>query len=65
MAHKLLYVALLALPVAGYVIATADGNALELFGLVALPPLFGASEAARNVATAIHTYGAYGLLGLV
>lgn len=64
-AHKLLYVALLALPAAGYVIATADGNALELFGLVALPPLFGASEAARDVATAIHTYGAYGLLGLV
>lgn len=64
-AHKLLYLSLLALPVAGYLIATADGNGLDIFGVVTLPSLFGKSETVRLAATAIHTYGAYGLLALV
>ena len=64
-AHKLLYLSLLALPVAGYLIETADGKALELFGLVTLPAVTDGGERVRDAAAAIHTYGAYGLLGLV
>ena len=64
-AHKLLYLSLLVLPVTGYLIATADGNGMELFGLVTLPSLFGKSESVRIAATTIHTFGSYGLLALV
>ena len=64
-AHKLLYLALLALPLAGYLIETADGSGLELFGLVTLHALVDGGEAVRDAAVAVHTYGAYGLLGLV
>jgi cytochrome b561 len=64
-AHKLLYLALLLLPAAGYLILTADGNAFVLFGWVSLPPLFAPNEAVREAAAAVHAWGAYGLLGLV
>lgn len=63
-AHLLLYLALLTVPVAGYLIETADGNALELFGLVTLPALGKLSEPLRDAAVTAHMFGAYGLLGL-
>lgn len=62
--HKLLYLAMLVLPVAGYLISTADGNPLDVFGIVKLPALT-RDATVRDVATAVHTYGGYGLLGLV
>jgi cytochrome b561 len=65
LAHRLLYFAILALPIAGYLMSTADGNPLELFGGLALPAIAGASDRVREVATVIHTDGSYALLALV
>ena len=63
--HRLLYLALLALPIAGYLIVTADGKGLDLFGLLTIPAIVSGSEPVRAAAAIIHTYGAYGLLALV
>ena len=64
-AHKLLYLALLVLPVTGYLIETGAGKPLELFGALTLPFPGDLGELVRDITAAVHTYGAYGLLGLV
>lgn len=63
-AHKLLYLALLVLPVAGYLIETADGSALGLFDVITLPALGKLGEQGRLVAEWVHAVGAYGLLAI-
>ena len=64
-AHKLLYVAILGLPVAGYLISTADGNPLSVFGLFEIEAIWAKDKSVRDAAIFVHTYGGYGMLGLV
>lgn len=63
--HKLLYAAVLILPVAGYLIQTADGAPLSLFDVPVLPAIAKLDAESREVVETVHAIGAYGLLGLV
>ena len=63
--HWLLYLALLAMPVSGYVVHTGFPFNSSFFGLFAIPKLFHADEATRNLASAVHAALAWTVLGLV
>ena len=56
---------MLLIPLSGYVISTSSGDAVVLFGGVAVPALFTISESARDLAIAVHYYCAYGTVALV
>lgn len=62
--HGLLYALLVAVPVSGYFISTADGRPLEVFGLFAIPSLVSSVDNLEDVAGAIHQFLAYALTGL-
>lgn len=63
LAHKALYVLLLALSVSGYLISTADGRAIDVFGLLSIPSLI-ESKGLEDIAGAFHEYLAYALIAL-
>lgn len=57
--HGLLYVALLAMPILGYVANSAygeSGTPTPFFGLFSLPPIVGPNEALSNTVFTIHRY---------
>lgn len=65
--HGALYVAVVALGASGYLIATAEGQAVDVFGVLSVPAwqseaLF---ENQTDLAGELHAYIAYGLMGLV
>lgn len=60
-----LYALLWLLPLSGYVIATANGEALELFGVLSLPAIGPVSASTRDRAIDVHVYLSYAALGLV
>lgn len=62
--HTLLYVLLLAVMVAGYLISTADGRPLEVFGLFAIPATVSGLEQQEDIAGAVHLALAWTLVGL-
>jgi len=62
--HCLLYLLLLALPVSGYLISTADGRGIPLFGQFEVPALPWAVERQEEIAGQIHLALAYTLVGL-
>lgn len=63
--HKALYVLLLVIMVSGYLISTADGRGIEVFGLFEVPSLGEFIENQEDVAGDIHEWGAYILMGVV
>lgn len=63
-AHALLYALLLAVMIAGYLISTADGRPIEVFGLFAVPATLSGREAQEDIAGEIHEILAYLLIGL-
>ena len=64
-AHTLMYVAMLAVPVSGYFISTADGRPLDVFGLFQIPAAVSAVDGLEDTAGAIHYYLAFGAAWLV
>jgi cytochrome b561 len=62
--HGLLYLLLLALMLSGYLISTADGRAIEVFGLFSVPATLSGLERQEDIAGAVHEYLAYTLMGL-
>lgn len=61
--HALLYLLLYALMVSGYLISTADGRAIEVFGLFSIPAtLTGKNQ--EDIAGLVHEVLAYGVIGL-
>lgn len=64
-AHGALFVALAVIPLSGYVISTAAGKSIPIFGSLALPALFEISPDAAEAAEAIHYWAAYGATALV
>ena len=64
LAHGLMYLLLLAIPVSGYLISTADGRALEVFDWFAVPALPAAMENQEDVAGSVHLALAVGLVAL-
>lgn len=63
--HTLLYVTLLALPIAGYVAVAARGRETRYFGLFEVPQWAPLSRALSQNATTIHVYGQYVLYALL
>lgn len=66
-AHALLYLLLLLLPVSGYVLWAWSGHDLSYWGMGTIPILFtgGDDEFWRSVAGYAHEYGAYTISALV
>ncbi|MDD2048139.1 cytochrome b [Pseudomonas putida] len=60
--HGLLYVGLFAVMTAGYLISTADGVGIPVFGLFEVPALVSDLPDQADVAGAIHFYLAWGLV---
>jgi len=63
--HGFLYLAMVLLPLSGYLISTSAGDGVALFGGVEIPALVSLEGRARDGAIAVHYYLAYGALGLV
>ena len=61
--HRLFYGLLFALFVAGYLISTSDGRAMDVFGLFAIPSVI-KQAGLEETAGKIHEYLAYGVIGL-
>lgn len=64
LAHGLLYLGLFALMLSGYLISTADGRAIEVFGWFAVPATLSGLPNQEDVAGVVHRWLAWGLLGL-
>jgi cytochrome b561 len=59
--HFILYLFLIMMPLAGYLNAAAAGHAVNLFGIVSVPPLLPENDRLSQVAIAIHLVGQYPL----
>ena len=62
--HGLLYVLLFALMISGYLISTADGKAIEVFGLFAVPATISGIPNMEDVSGKVHWYLALILISL-
>lgn len=63
--HGLLYLLLFTIMASGYLISTADGRAVEVFGLFSLPATLTAIPQQEDVAGAVHLTLAIALMVLV
>jgi cytochrome b561 len=57
--HLALYLVFIAMPLAGYANAAAQGHAVSLFGIVAIPPLLPLDERLSQAAITVHLLGQY------
>lgn len=64
LAHGLLYLGLFALMVSGYLISTADGRAIEVFGWFSVPATLSGIDGQEDIAGLVHRWLAWGLIGL-
>lgn len=64
-AHIVLYLLMLALMITGYLISTATGAGIELFGLFDIPALPWAFENQEDTMGYVHWLLAWGLMGVV
>lgn len=64
-AHWAMYGLMLAIPVTGYLISTADGRGIDIFGWFELPAVLPASKGREETAGWIHRWLSYGMAGLV
>lgn len=60
--HGLLYVGLFVLMISGYLISTADGRGIEVFGLFSVPATLSGLPRQEDIAGAVHEYLAWGLV---
>ena len=63
-AHAALYVLLFAVMIAGYLISTADGRPIDVFGLFSVPATLSGLENQEDIAGEIHEILAFLLIGL-
>lgn len=63
--HWAMYVLLFAIIAAGYVLSTADGRSVDVFGLFSVPPLFGNIRHLEDPAGELHYWMAMTLAALV
>jgi len=64
LAHQAMYLLLFAIAISGYLISTADGRGIAVFGLFEIPALFSGFDRQEDIAGAVHWYLALGLIGL-
>ena len=62
--HSALYVLLFILMLSGYLISTADGRGIKVFGLFAVPASFSGGQIQADVAGKVHEWLAYLLIAL-
>ena len=62
--HGLLYLGLFALTLSGYLIATAEGRGIEVFGWFTVPAIVSGIADQEELAGGIHRWLAWGLVGL-
>lgn len=63
--HLALYVFMLLMPLSGWMMSSAAGFPVSVFGLFTLPDLVPPDNAMKNVYRAIHEYSAYALMALI
>jgi cytochrome b561 len=59
--HLALYVLLIAMPLAGYSSAAMAGHAVDLFGILTIPPIWPENDRLSQWAIAVHLAGQYPL----
>ncbi|AJE23209.1 cytochrome b [Azotobacter chroococcum] len=62
--HALLYLGLFALMISGYLISTADGRPIPVFGWFEVPALLSGLPSQEDLAGEVHELLAWGLVGL-
>lgn len=60
--HGVLYFGLFGVMISGYLISTADGRGIEVFGLFSVPATLTGIAQQEDIAGAIHEYLAWGLV---
>ena len=60
--HGVLYLGLFGVMISGYLISTADGRGIEVFGLFSVPATLTCIAQQEDIAGAIHEYLAWGLV---
>lgn len=63
--HHLLLVLLIIIYCSGYLISTADGRAIEVFGMITIPATITSIANQEDIAGAVHLYAALVLIGFV
>ncbi len=63
--HGLIYLLLISVMTAGYLISTADGRAIEVFGLFSIPASLQGIDKQEDIAGVIHLWLAISLVSLV
>lgn len=63
--HIALMIAMIVIPLSGYLISTSAGQPVAFFGMFEIPPPAPNNKGMRDLAIAIHYYSAYGVAGLV
>lgn len=63
--HWLLYLLPFAIMLSGYLITTADGSSIDVFGLFEVPAVFPAEKGREDIAGDVHFYLAYATMGIV
>ncbi len=58
--HHTLYLMTLAIPISGYLITTASGQGIDVFGWFEIPSLFPPSKGREEITGSIHKYLSYG-----
>ncbi len=64
LAHRLLYLLLFAVILSGYMISTADGRAVDVFGLFSVPATISGLENQEDMAGDVHRALSYALVGI-
>ena len=64
-AHFILLLCILVIPVSGYIFSTANGEGVSIFDLFTLPAIGKISETVRNLAIDFHIYASYGILAVI
>jgi cytochrome b561 len=62
--HRLLYLLPFAVMIAGYLISTADGRPITVFGLFKIPATLSGLDNQEDIAGAVHELLAFALIGL-
>lgn len=62
--HRLLYLMMYLLMLSGYLISTADGRSVDVFGLFSIPATLSGLENQADIAGKVHQLLAFGLIGL-
>lgn len=65
MVHGLLYILLFVAMISGYLITTADGSAISVFGLFEVPSVTGRIKGLEDTAGVVHYWATWAIVGLV